>query len=630
MNQPTPHTPADPAPERPQRLKDGGAADHAAPADGGGPHSATVRRAALDGTQDASADRGAGTPDKKPEQRPPSAGELTLPARFGDYELLEEVARGGMGVVYKARQTGLNRTVALKVIRDEHLGAEESVQRFHREAQAAAALDHPHIVAIHDIGSHDGRHYFTMSFVEGPNLKEVVRERGLPSPAEVVGVMLAVTEAVAFAHQHGIIHRDLKPENVLIDRQGRPRVTDFGLAKHVEKDHNLTQSGQVLGTPAYMSPEQAMGETVHAGPAADVYSLGALLFFLLTGRPPFQGRSLASVLAQAVLDEPPKPRELNPKAPAELEVVALKCLEKDPSRRYASADELAAELRALAPRFGATALRPPGGSSDTVPSVASAENGSSYDTLRRERGPSGGLAAGTGGGRGPRSTVRKPGPVAPKKKRRLIVWAAFALVVLLVVGLGGWRIWGVRAPQGETKNPEDPWEHLLPPEGQERKDFGLRAEFIGGRDENGVRILVDGQRVHFRVWAERDCYVSIWTLEADGTALQLYPNRRDTNNRFKAGETRIVPETAVADALQSPGLDRIWVEASTKPLPQVTGNAPAGLPFLLFKRGREQEAWAEQRRTARKVRVDDDPRASPDDRPALAEVVLKNRVVAAE
>ena len=206
---------------------------------------------------------------------------------FGDYELLEEIARGGMGVVYKARQISLNRIVALKMILAGQLACDEDVKRFHAEAEAAANLDHGGIVPIYEVGEHDGQHYFSMGYVEGPTLADKLREGPL-SPHEAARLTRSVSESVAFAHQHGVIHRDLKPANVLLDPDGHPRVTDFGLAKRVAGDSNLTATGQVLGTPSYMSPEQAAGKTALVGPLSDVYSVGAILYELLTGKPPFR------------------------------------------------------------------------------------------------------------------------------------------------------------------------------------------------------------------------------------------------------------------------------------------------------------------------------------------------------
>lgn len=263
--------------------------------------------------------------------------------RFGDYELLQEIARGGMGVVYKARQVKLNRVVALKMILTGQLADDEEIARFHTEAEAAARLDHPNIVPIYEVGEHEGRHYFSMGFVEGKSLAEKVAEGPLP-PREAADVMETVAEAVAYAHERKIIHRDLKPANVLMDATGQPRVTDFGLAKSTETASQLTATGQVMGTPSYMPPEQALGKLDEVGPLSDVYSLGALLYCLLTGRPPFQAANVVDTLRQVVEKEPVPPQQLNPEVDRDLETICLKCLSKEPHGRYASAAELAEEL----------------------------------------------------------------------------------------------------------------------------------------------------------------------------------------------------------------------------------------------------------------------------------------------
>ncbi len=262
---------------------------------------------------------------------------------FGDYELLAEIARGGMGVVYKARQVNLNRIVALKMILAGQLANESDVKRFYAEAEAAARLDHPGIVPIFEIGQHDGQHYFSMAFVEGESLAKKVAGGPLP-PREAAELLKMIAEAVEFAHQKGIIHRDLKPANVLLDGAGQPRVTDFGLAKQMQRDSGMTGTGQVLGTPSYMPPEQASGKIDQIGPQSDVYALGAILYCLLAGRPPFQAASPLDTLMHVLEREPVSVRLLNAQVPTDLETIAIKCLEKDPSRRYASARQLHEEL----------------------------------------------------------------------------------------------------------------------------------------------------------------------------------------------------------------------------------------------------------------------------------------------
>jgi eukaryotic-like serine/threonine-protein kinase len=262
---------------------------------------------------------------------------------FGDYELLSEIARGGMGVVYRARQNKLNRIVALKMILAGQFASEEDVQRFYTEAEAAAQLDHPGIVPVYEVGEHQGQHFFSMGFVEGTSLAARVAAGPLP-PREAASLTKLVSEAIAYAHSKGVIHRDLKPANVLLDKQGVPKVTDFGLAKNMESESGLTRTGSVMGTPSYMPPEQAGAANAEVGPRSDVYSLGAMLYCLLTGRPPFQAANPLDTLLQVMTTEPVSPRQLNPQIPKDLETVCLKCLQKESSRRYDSADELVADL----------------------------------------------------------------------------------------------------------------------------------------------------------------------------------------------------------------------------------------------------------------------------------------------
>ncbi len=285
---------------------------------------------------------------EEPVEPNPTAGHETaapvpLTGSFGDYELIEEIARGGMGVVYKARQKSLSRLVALKMVLGGPLASAATRQRFLAEARAAANLQHPNIIAIHEVGEHEGQPFFSMDYVEGRSLAELLRGGPLP-PRRAAAYGQTIAEAVHCAHQRGILHRDLKPSNVLIDHFDQPRVTDFGLAKRLTGDSDLTVSGQVLGSPNFMSPELVLGRHREVGPASDVYSLGALLYHLLTGRPPFQAATLTEVLRQVATTEPAPPRLLNASIPRDLETICLKCLEKDIPRRYPTAQALADEL----------------------------------------------------------------------------------------------------------------------------------------------------------------------------------------------------------------------------------------------------------------------------------------------
>lgn len=283
----------------------------------------------------------------------------TLPrlGSFGDYELLKELGRGGMGVVFKAIHTRLHRIVALKMVVAGRLASDEELKRFHLEARAAAGMTHPGIVPIFEVGEQQGLPYFSMGLVEGISLAERIAAGPVP-PLEAVRLLRKIVEAVCYAHSHGVIHRDLKPANILLSvGEGgklavetisldacQPQITDFGLAKRIGAASQLTASGQILGTPSYMPPEQASGKVHEVGEAADIYSLGAILYAMLRGRPPFFAENPVEVLLQVLESDPPRLSQFVPGVPRELEAICLKCLEKKPEDRYPSAAALAADL----------------------------------------------------------------------------------------------------------------------------------------------------------------------------------------------------------------------------------------------------------------------------------------------
>ena len=286
-----------------------------------------------------------------PSAPPPAAGAFVpgvtpLPAAFDDYELLEEIGRGGMGVVYRARQKSLRRIVAVKMLLRRDLATMADLARFRSEAEAAARLDHPGIVSIFEVGEHDGLPFYSMRLIEGTTLAKRLDAGPVP-PREAATILASVAAAVDAAHHRGVLHRDLKPSNILIDAAGNPHVSDFGLAKRIEQDQDVTHTGAILGTPCYMSPEQAAGSRGDVGPASDVWSLGAILYQTLTGRPPFQATNPMDTLLAVLENDPPVPRSLDPSVNRDLEMIALKSLQKPQDLRYSSAAALAADLRAF-------------------------------------------------------------------------------------------------------------------------------------------------------------------------------------------------------------------------------------------------------------------------------------------
>jgi serine/threonine protein kinase/Flp pilus assembly protein TadD len=284
------------------------------------------------------------TPDGTESQHGSSTERVAaLAGEFGDYLLLEEVGRGGQGVVYLARQKSLNRTVALKIVSLGQWASRADLKRFRREAQAAASLDHPWIVPIYEVGERDGSCYFSMKFVEGGQLDEVVN-RAPMSIRQAAEIIAKVARTVHYAHQHGILHRDIKPGNILLDTNGEPHLTDFGVARLVEADSTVTRTEEMMGTPSYMAPEQALGTNAQLTRAIDVYGLGAVLYQLLTGHPPFAAETTYETIQLRLETEPREPRLFNPKVDRELSTICLKCLEKDPQRRYPSALALAEDL----------------------------------------------------------------------------------------------------------------------------------------------------------------------------------------------------------------------------------------------------------------------------------------------
>jgi eukaryotic-like serine/threonine-protein kinase len=287
----------------------------------------------------------ASTSADQPAARPDLVVEtvVDLPEVPG-HEILGVLGRGGMGVVYKARQLSLNRTVAVKKILAGAYASPAELARFRHEAEAAACLQHPNIVQIHEVGEQDGRPYLVLEYVDGGSLAEQLA--GTPQPARAAAQLVeTLARAMHDAHQHGIVHRDLKPANVLLAADGTPKITDFGLAKRLDGGPGLTASGAIVGTPSYMAPEQAAGKGKEVGPAADVYALGGVLYECLTGRPPFKAQTPLDTVLQVLADEPVPPARLQPKVPRDLETICLKCLEKQPHKRYDSARDLAEDLR---------------------------------------------------------------------------------------------------------------------------------------------------------------------------------------------------------------------------------------------------------------------------------------------
>jgi serine/threonine-protein kinase len=271
---------------------------------------------------------------------------LNLPCAMGDFELLEEIGRGGMGIVYRANQISLNREVAVKMILRDRLATQQERARFFAEAKATAKLEHPNLVPVYDVGEIDSRPYFAMKFIRGRTLSEMIQS-GLVTQRQAAAYVEQISRAVHYAHTNGVVHRDIKPSNILIDEFGNAKLTDFGLAKHADGAESLTKTGVVLGTPNYMSPEQASGRMGPIGPASDVYSLGTVLYHALTGQPPLVAKSPVDLLLKILEQDPPLPRLIEPKVDRDLEMIVVRCLQKPQDLRYPSAESLANDLHAF-------------------------------------------------------------------------------------------------------------------------------------------------------------------------------------------------------------------------------------------------------------------------------------------
>lgn len=517
---------------------------------------------------------------------------------FGKYQLDGELARGGMGVVYRARQTGLDRHVALKMI----LGTDadkEAAQRFLQEARAAAALDHPNVVPIYDIDEIGGRPYFTMALIDGPNLRGHIDAHGVPPVPLLVSLFAQIVAGVAHAHKHGIVHRDLKPANVLIDKDGRPRVTDFGLAKRASADVQLTTTGQVVGTPAYMAPEQAR-DSKEVGPPADVYSLGAILYFMITGKAPFHAESITDLLIKVVTEPPVAPRELCPQVPADVEELCLRCLAKAPADRFPDAQELLAALVPLADRY----LTPssnltPSAAQIAFPQVRSAPSVGSLPFVNAiDSVPSLGAAL-------PKAPVRgtvpelPPAPAPAPNRKPVVLALVGAAAVLLCAGAflltrdrakpaagdgaeDGSRAAAAPAPAvpGPVAGPAVPGPFEWP--APERDDFGLEVVLsapAAKRGEGGVLQLVPRTTMTVHLKAARDCRVAVWVLDSNGE-MRLFPNDDEPDDRLVANVERVVPGKATyeleAVPTAGPGTERLRVIATTGDRPPLPAGVKAG------------------------------------------------------
>jgi serine/threonine protein kinase len=509
---------------------------------------------------------------------PPAGAAATAPAvMFGQYELLGEVARGGMGVVFRARQRGLDRVVALKMVLGADLGA--GVDRFVHEAKAAAALDHPNVVPIYDCGEVGGRVYFTMAFVDGPDLRAYVQANGVPAVPHALALFAQTVAGVAHAHRHGIVHRDLKPANVLIDKDGRPRVTDFGLAKRASADANLTGTGQILGTPAYMAPEQARG-TKDVGPPADVYALGAVLYFLLTGRAPFDGETIPDLLIKVVSTDPVPPGEFNPDVPAEVEDLCLRCLAKDPAARFPDANAL---LDAVAELTDTHLPR----STDRLaisPRPSSVRSG-----LRSAAAPPA-LA-------GLSEVSSLAPPAAPRRPTRLIPALAGGLLLGTLAILAVTRPWQ-RPEVAQTPTPDADNSSWPTPS---RGDFGLTVEILDGvkRDADGPLVLPNKAPLKIRLKADHDCTVAVWAIGTDHQVTRIFPNDHEKDGRLVANKERTIPGDTSYVLETTPtagaGTERLRVVATSGAMPAMPAGQREG-EFVVYKSDEDRKRLVENYR----------------------------------
>jgi serine/threonine protein kinase len=509
-----------------------------------------------------------------------------------------------MGVVYKARQIGLDRIVALKMIlAGPHCGR-EGLERFQREARAAAALDHPNLVPVHEYGHQDGQPFFTMAFIDGPNLCDLVR-RGPVSADEAARLTRGAAEGVAYVHDRGILHRDLKPMNVLVDPQGRPRVTDFGLARHLSQPSQLTETGLVLGTPRYMAPEQARGQVLAVSTATDIYGLGTILYYLLTGRPPFCGDSAYVILHSLIEDPPLPPSDLNPDVPKDLEAICLRCLAKEPGQRYPFALALVHALDDWAAARAADAHEP------SLPRPAPREaaagtlvpEASRISAFEQE-------AVGVLSEKQPATLERSRRDLPWTPRRRLWPILAGLLAGIVVAGIIGFLL---RSPRSPGDPPTLPSERTPAPEGQSadqalaifpppplRRDFDVAVELFDYRDGQlipsrftwyGVRILSEGRCV-LRITSSQRARIGIFSVNARARIYELLPNQFEPDHLFEANAPRELPAGKMRTDYQialspSTGIEQVRVLATTGAWPDLKGHKEG--PFIAF---REEELKA--------------------------------------